>query len=392
MKSLRLLLSRKSKETVMKKQYLMTPGPTPVPEEVLLHMAKPIIHHRTPDFRNIIKEVEDGLKLVFQTKNEVLIFASSGTGAMEAAVANMLSPGDSAIAVSGGKFGERWSELCQAYGVNVTTIDVEWGKAADPKDIEKQLKPGVKAVFTTLCETSTGVTNDIEAIAKVVAKTDAVLVVDAISGLGACQLKTDAWKVDVVVSGSQKGLMIPPGLAFVSVSKKAWGLAEASKSTKYYFDFLKYKKSLEKTDTPYTPAITLMIGLNKALEMIKSEGIDAVLKRHSILANATRKAIDALGLKLLAPDAPSDAVTAVKVPDGIDGQELVKILKEKYGVWFAGGQADLKGKIFRVAHMGYMNRFDLMVGISALEMALLELGYKFSPGVGLTAAIKALEG
>ncbi len=377
----------------MKKQYLLTPGPTPIPEDILLEMAKPIIHHRTPDFQNVVKQSEGGLQYVFQTKNEVLIFASSGTGAMEAAVANLLSPEDIAIVVKGGKFGERWAEICKAFNVEVVAIDVEWGEAAEPKLIEEALKKSkAKAVFTTLCETSTGVTTDIEAIGKIVAKTDAVLVVDAISGLAASSLKTDAWGVDVVISGSQKGLMIPPGLSFASVSKKAWKLVEESKFPKYYFDFLKYRKSIQKTDTPYTPAITLMIGLAKALDRIKAEGLDDVLNRHKALALATRAAVVALGLELLAPNAPSDAVTAVKVPREIDGLQVVKILKNKYGVWFAGGQGDLKGKIFRIAHMGYMNKFDLMVAISALEMVLLELGYKFSPGVGLTAAVEALVG
>jgi len=383
----------------MKKRYLLTPGPTPVPEDVMLEMARPIIHHRTPDFRNIIGEVEEGLKAIFKTQNEVLIFASSGTGAMEAAVANMLSPGDTAIVIKGGKFGERWAEICTAYGIKVIPIDVAWGMDVKPEKIREALaEPQVealaeskpKAVFTTLSETSTGVTYDIEAIGKVVTETSAVLVVDAISGLGACELKTDEWNVDVVVSGSQKGLMIPPGLAFASVSKKAWQFAEDSKSPRYYFDFLKCRKSLEKTDTPYTPAITLMIGLKKALDMIKEEGLEAVLSRHALLAKATREAVKALKLELLAPDSPSDAVTAVKVPDYLDGEQLVKTLKNKHGVWFAGGQAQLKGKIFRIAHMGYMGNFDVMIAISALETVLLEMGYSFTVGSGLAAAVKAL--
>lgn len=376
----------------MKKLYLMTPGPTPVPETVMLEMAKPIIHHRTTQFQEVIKQVEEDLKYVFQTKNEVLIFAASGTGAMEASVANLLSPGDTAICVRGGKFGERWTEICDAYKVKAVNIDVEWGKAVDPKIIEEALKkaPQAKAVFVTLCETSTGVEIDTKSIAAIVAKTKAVLVIDAISGLGACQLKTDEWGVDVVVTGSQKGLMIPPGLAFVSVSPKAWELVKQSKLPKYYFDFIASKKALDKTDTPYTPAITLMIGLAKALKMMKEETIEGVIARHEKLAKATRAAIVAMGLELFAPTAPSAAVTPVKAPAGIDGEQIVKALKSKYGIWVAGGQAELKGKVFRIAHLGYMADTDVLMTISALEMALVELGVKINQGAGILAAQKEL--
>jgi aspartate aminotransferase-like enzyme len=376
----------------MKKLYLMTPGPTPVPNEVMLEMAKPIIHHRTTQFQDIIKQVEEDLKYVFQTKNDVLIFASSGTGGMEAAVANLLSPADKAIAVRGGKFGERWTEICNAYKVNAVNIDVESGKAVSPTVVEDALKKHLdaKAVFVTLCETSTGAETDIKSIAAVVAKTKAVLVVDAISGLGSCQLKTDEWAVDVVVTGSQKGLMIPPGLAFVSVSPKAWELAKQSKSPRYYFDFISYKKALDKTDTPYTPAITLMIGLAKALKMIREETIEGVLARHQMLARATREAVVAMGLELFAPTAASNAVTPVKAPVGIDGEQIVKALKSKFGVWVAGGQAELKGKVFRIAHLGYMTDTDILMTIGALEMALVEMGVKIKQGAGITAAQKEL--
>ena len=376
----------------MKKLYLMTPGPTPVPEQVMLDMSKPIIHHRTSQFQEIIKQVEEDLKYLFQTKNDVLIFASSGTGGMEAACANLLSPGDTAITVRGGKFGERWTEICNAYNVKAVNIDVQWGKAVQPKAIEDALKtnPGAKAVFVTLCETSTGAETDVKSIAAVVSKAKAVLVVDAISGLGSCQLKTDEWGVDVVVTGSQKGLMIPPGLAFVSVSPKAWELVKQSKSPRYYFDFTAYKKALDKTDTPYTPAITLMIGLAKALKMIKEETVEAVLARHAKLARATREAVVAMGLELFAPTAPSNAVTPVKAPQGLDGEQIVKVLKSKYGVWVAGGQAELKGKVFRIAHLGYMADTDILMTISALEMALIELGVKIKQGAGVMAAQKVL--
>lgn len=373
----------------MIKNFLMTPGPTPVPPGVLLEMAKPIIHHRTPQFQKILQEVQEGLKYVFQTKNEVLMFASSGTGAMEGAVCNLFSPGDKAITVQGGKFGERWTEICQAYGIEAVVINVEWGKAVDPKEIEKVLTSSkAKAVFTTLCETSTGVTTDIKAIAEVVKKTDAVLVVDAISGLGAVECKTDEWGIDVVVSGSQKGLMIPPGLAFASVSQKAWRLVEQSKCPKYYFDFKETKKAVAKTDTPYTPAISLVIGLNEALRMMRQETLEAIMARHKKMAKAVREASKALGLTLFSPSASSDAVTAVNVPAGIDGEKLVKVMRDEYGVGIAGGQAELKGKVFRVASMGYMNQFDIVVTISCLEVVLSKMGYKFELGAGVKAAQK----
>jgi len=373
----------------MIKNYLMTPGPTPVPPEVLLEMARPIIHHRTPQFQKILQEAEEGLKYVFQTKNEILIFAGSGTGAMEGAVANLLSPGDKAITVQGGKFGERWTEICRAYGAEAVPIDVAWGSAVDPKEIEKvAAKTQAKAIYTTLCETSTGVTTDIKAIAEVTRKTDAVLVVDAISGLGAVECKTDEWGIDVVVSGSQKGLMIPPGLAFASVSPKAWKLVDRSTCPKYYFDFKEARKAILKTDTPWTPAVTLIIGLNEALRMIKAETLEGIILRHKKMAKAIREAAKGIGLTLYSPTAGSDAVTAINVPAGIDGEKLVKVMRDEYGVGIAGGQADLKGKVFRIASMGYMNQFDIIVTISCLEIVLNKMGYKFELGAGVRAVQK----
>jgi aspartate aminotransferase-like enzyme len=350
--------------------------------------ARPIIHHRTPQFQAVLKEVGTGLKYVFQTSSDVFIFASSGTGAMEAAVANLLSPGDSALCVEGGKFGERWTELCQAYGVVPEVIKVEAGKVVDPQEIAKRLKgnPKIKAVFATLCETSTGVVNDIQAIGAVIKERDAVLVVDAISGLGAIDLKTDAWSVDVCVSGSQKGLMLPPGLAFISVSPKAWKLVELAKSPRYYFDLRQAKQALEKTDTPFTPAISLIIALAESLKLMQGDGLENIFCRHRKMAEATRAAMRALGLQLFAPLAASDVVTAVKVPAGIDGEKLVKVMRDTYGVTIAGGQAELKGKIFRIAHMGYIEELDIIAGISCLEKVLSQMGYKFALGAGVRAA------
>jgi len=372
----------------MKKNYLLTPGPTPLPPQVLEAMARPIIHHRTPQFQAVLKEATDGLKYVFQTKNDVFILASSGTGAMEAAVANLLSAGESALTVQGGKFGERWTELCKAYGIDAEVIDVEWGKAVEPAGIQKRLKanPKIKAVFTTLCETSTGVVNDIEAIGEAVKDTEAALVVDAISGLGAIDLKTDAWCADMVVSGSQKGLMLPPGLGFISASPKAMKLIETSKSPRYYFDLRKAKKAIDKTDTPFTPAITLIIALNEALKMMKQDGLESIFARHKKMADATRAAVKGLGLELFAATAPSDVVTAAKVPEGLDGEKLVKTMRDTYGVTIAGGQDEMKGKLIRIAHMGFIEEFDIIAGISCLEKVLAQMGYKFQMGSGVKAA------
>lgn len=372
----------------MRKSYLLTPGPTPLPPQVMETMSRPIIHHRTPQFQAILKEAAEGLKYVFQTKNDVFILSSSGTGAMEAAVANLLSCQDTTLVIQGGKFGERWTELCQAYAANVEIINVEWGKAVNPIDIDKKLKANskIKAVFTTHCETSTGVVNDIAAIGKVVKNTEAVLVVDAISSLGAMDLKTDEWVCDVVVSGSQKGLMLPPGLGFISTSPKALKLIESSQNPRYYFDLRKAKKALDKTDTPFTSSITLITALSETLKMMREDGLENIFSRHKKMAEATRAAIKALGLELFAPAASSDAVTAVKIPAGIDGEKLVKTMRDTYGVTIAGGQEELKGKIFRIAHMGFIEEFDILTGISCLEKVLTQMGYKFQLGSGVKAA------
>jgi aspartate aminotransferase-like enzyme len=377
---------------MLKKRYLLTPGPTPVPPESLLAMAKPIIHHRTKQFRSYLAEATKGMQEVFQTKNQVITLASSGTGAMEAAISNLLSQGDKALVVSGGKFGQRWGQICKAYGIEANILEVEWGKAIDPNIIKEELEndADIKAVFTTLCETSTGVRTDIKAVAQITKNHQAIQITDAISALGAEEMKMDEWGIDVVVTGSQKGLMMPPGLAFIALNEKAWKLSESSKLPKYYFNLTKAKKSLEGNDTPWTPAVNLVIGLVEALKLMQDEGIDNVIKRHEALARATREAVMALGLELLAPDSPSNVVTAVKLPSEIDGIELVKKLRDEYDVWVAGGQADLKGKIIRIAHLGYMNKFDTIVGISALEMVLKEMNYKFELGSGIKKAEEIL--
>jgi len=376
----------------MKKTYLLTPGPTPLPPQVCEALARPIIHHRTPQFQAVLKDAFEGLQWVFQTRNDCFIFASSGTGAMEAAVVNLLSWGDTALVVEGGKFGERWVELCAAYGIKATVIKVEWGQALDPDVLKEHLAKDatIKTVFTTLCETSTGVAFDIQGFGRVVKETEAVLVVDAISGLGAIDLQTDAWNADVVVSGSQKGFMLPPGLAFLSVSKKAWKLVEASKCPKYYFDLKSAKKAMEKTDTAFTPAIGIIIALDEALKMMRADGLETIFARHRKLAEATRAGVRALNLKLYAPDAASDAVTAAKVPAGIDGEKLVKIMRDEYGVTIAGGQGAAKGKIIRIAHMGYIAESDIILALACLEKVLKKMGYAFEMGAGVKAAEEIL--
>ena len=376
----------------MKKYRLMSPGPTPVPEKVLLKMADTIIHHRTPQFQNVLKGVNKKLKEIFCTKNPVFIFASSGTGSMETSVVNLFSKGDKALVVNGGKFGERFRDICRAYGIDVVEYNVTWGDCADPQEIERLLKenPGIKAVYTTLCETSTGIVNDIKSIGKIVSNTDSVLVVDAISGLMADEFKPDEWGVDVVVSGSQKGFMLPPGLGFLSLSAKADKLVEDSELPKYYFDLKAAKKAHLKDDTPWTPAVSLIMGLDSVLDMILEEGVENVISCHAQLANVTREAIKAMGLELFS-ERPSNAVTAVKVPEGIDGTALVKKMRDEQMVTIAGGQAALKGKIFRVAHLGYMDAYDIISAIAAIEIVLAQLGFKIELGKGVAKAQELLK-
>jgi len=354
----------------MKKHYLLTPGPTIIPQEITKAMAIPIIHHRTPQYRDITKSVNENLKKLFKTKNNVLTFTASGTGAMEASIVNTLSRGDTAIVVIGGKFGERFAEICDSYGVHVLPIEIEWGTKPDPAAIEKVLKSNsqTKAVFMQLCETSTATVYDVKAIGEIVSKTDAILVVDVISGLGADDFYMDDWKVDIAIGGSQKAFMLPPGLSFCAVSKKAWNLIKKSTLPKFYYDFKKYESLIEKSDTPWTPAITLVIGLDKVLSMITEEGVDAFIKRHRADAEFLHNSVKELGLKLFSKS-PSFAVTAVNIPKEIDTAKLIKALKAK-DVTFAGGQAQLKGKIIRIAHMGGIVRPDLEHALKILKETL----------------------
>ena len=377
----------------MKKHHLLAPGPTPIPPEVVQALARPIVHHRTPLYEGILQEVREGLKYLFRTKSEVLIFASSGTGVMEGAVTNTLCAGDKALVVEGGKFGERFSNICRAYGVKPIVLPVEWGQAVDPAVIEKTLRedPSIKAVFTQATETSTGVLHPVREIAALVSRhPGTILVVDGISHLGAVELPMDEWKLEVVICGSQKALMLPPGLAFAALSDKAWEFVERSTLPRFYFDFKKELKNLTKNQSAYTPAISLVVGLAESLRLIRKEGLENVIARHARLAKATRAAMGALGLQLYAPRAYSDAVTAVLAPPGIDGQKVVKILREKHNLTIAGGQDRAKGKIFRLAHMGYIDQSDIITGIAAVELTLHELGYKFGLGAGVRAAMEVL--
>lgn len=377
----------------MDKQYLLAPGPTPVPPEILQRMAEPIIHHRAPAYEKILGEVREGLKYLFQTKKEVLIFASSGTGAMEGSVTNTLSAGDKAIVIEGGKFGERWANICKAYGVKAQILPVEWGQPIDPALIAQALQadPSVKAVFTQATETSTGVLYPIKEIAEIVSRyPGTIMVVDAVSHLGAVKLPMDEWKLDIVVAGSQKAFMLPPGLSFAALSDKAWEFVGKSTLPKFYFDFKKELKNLMQNQSAYTPAVSLVMGLAESLRRIRKEGLENIFARHARLARATREAMLALGLKLYAPQAYSDTVTAVLAPPGVDGQKVVKILRDRHNLTIAGGQDQAKGKIFRIAHMGYVDKFDVIMAVAAVEMTLKELGYAVEMGKGVRAAMEVL--
>ena len=375
----------------MQKRFLITPGPTPVPPEVLSALSEPVVHHRAPRFTEILKQVVAGLKHIYQTENDIIVFAASGTGAMESAVVNVVNPGDHVLVGSMGNFGERWKKLTATWGAEVTALDCEWGTKVVPADIDKALAadPAIKAVYVQFSETSTGVVNDIRAIGEIVAKTPAILVVDAISGLGATDLKTDDWHVDICVAGSQKALMVPPGLAYVAVSEKAWAVVEQCTTPRFYYDYVTARKKMtgDSAQTPYTPAVSLMVAQNVAIDLIKEEGLQNVFERHRVLSRAAKEGVKALGLELFGPEDPeANSVTAVKVPEGVDGNKIGKIARDKWGVWLAGGQGQLKGKIFRFGHCGYFGHSDIIVGLTTVEMVLAELGYDVKFGASAAAA------
>ena len=374
------------------KQYLMAAGPTPIPPKVSQVQAEPILYHRAPAFIEVYARVLERLKTVFQTQNDVLTFAASGTGGMESAVANLVEPGTRVLVASCGKFGERWAELAEAYGAEVVHWDAGWGNRVEPAELEQKLaeNQGVEVVYTTLSETSTGVVNDVQALTEVVHAAVALIAVDAVSGIGAVPLRQDDWGVDVVAAGSQKALMCPPGLGFASASQAALDrAAETAGRGRYYFDWHKTLKGQRKDppDSPFTPAVSIFMALDQALQQIEDEGIERVFARHRVLGRASRAAVKALDLELFGPeDENANVVTAAKLPEGIDGAKVPKIMRDKYGITIAGGQNQLKGKIARIAHTGYFGAFDILTTVAGFEMTLRELGHDVELGAGVGAA------
>ncbi len=374
------------------KKRLFTPGPTPIPETIMLKMAEPIIHHRNPEFNEILTRVNQNLKYLFQTEQPVLTLTCSGTGGVESTFVSLFSPGDNIIVSNGGKFGERWVKMSKVFGLNVVEIKVAWGKAPTEEQILSALKanPDTKAVYLTHSETSTGAATDVKALSKLIHEnSNALVCVDGITAVGAHEMRFDEWGIDVCVTGSQKGLMIPPGLAFVALSKRAIEAIETSKLPRFYLDLKKALKSYADNDTPWTPAISLIIGVDLALQKIREEGIENIWARHKRLANAIRAGVVGAGLKLFS-EFPSFAVTPVWVPEGVEWKQFNKILKGKYGITIAGGQDDFTGKIFRISHLGYYDELDMITMIGALEMTLQECGYKFELGSGVKATLNAL--
>jgi serine---pyruvate transaminase len=374
------------------KRYLLTPGPTPVPPEVLAAISQPVVHHRGPDFKPVYERTLTRLREVFRTKQEVLLFAAAGTGAMESAVANLCSPGERVLVVSAGHFGERWRAIASAYGAEVETLEYEWGEIPSADDVAARLQElgGAKAVFITHSETSTGVVCDLQALGAAAGEQGSLSVVDAVSSLGAVPLETDAWGLDVVVSGSQKALMTPPGLAMVSASERAWGgLGELPR---FYFDWERTRKGQSTLDAPFTPPVSLVAGLDVALGILLGQGLDAVFDRHVRLGRACREGAKAMGLELFSPDDDRSAVvTAIRAPDGIDATEVVRGLRDRFGITIANGQGALKGKIFRIGHIGYFDVFDITTALAAAELVLADLGAEIERGVAVTRALEAYE-
>ena len=371
------------------KKYLMIPGPTPIPPSVAAAITRPIIGHRSDDFAKFHESLVKKLQQVLQTENDVFILTNSGTGAMEAAIANTVNPGDKVLSLCTGNFGERFAKIAKAYNAVVDQVDFPWGSDVDLRVVEEKLAadPAIKVVLATHNETSTGVTNDIAGIAALVAKTPALLLVDGVSGVGAIEHKTDQWGVDILVTASQKAFMLPPGLSMITVSEKAWRVVNENKSPRFYLSLPAAKKVYDKWNTAYTPSVSLFFGLDASLDMILEEGLDNVYARHALLAKATRAAAKALGLKLVAGEhCASNALTAIYSPEGVGADDIRGVLKKQYGITFAGGQDRLKGHIFRIAHMGFADKMDIIIAISALEMALAKMNYPINLGTGVRAA------
>ena len=371
----------------IRKQRLLTPGPTPLYPPALHAMMGSDIHHRTDDFRNLYRATLSDLKEVMGTSNDVLVFVASGTGAMESAVSNLFSPGDKVIVCAAGKFGERWAEITKAFGLDVTVLKAEYGEVVAPAQVEASLaaEPKTRGVFVQASETSTGAQHDVEAMGKAVAKTEAIFVVDAITGLGTMPLDIDGWGMDVVIGGSQKAFMIPPGLAFLSVSPKAWRFAETAGLPHYYFDLKKERKNAEKGESSWTPSTSLLLALHEALLYLKSVGMAKLVENAQLLAKATRAAVAELGLRPFAPKSPSSSVTAVEAPDGMDSGVIVKEFRNRFGAIIANGQGSMKGKIFRIAHLGYFDFADLFAVIAELELILTANGHPVKFGSGVAA-------
>jgi len=374
------------------KRHLLTPGPTPVPPEVLAAISQPVVHHRGPDFRPVYERTLVRLRDVFRTERDVLLFGAAGTGAMESAVANLCSPGDRVLVVSAGHFGERWQAIASAYGAELETLEYSWGEIPAADDVAARLTElgGAKAVFVTHSETSTGVVCDLQAIAGVVNEHGALSVVDAVSSLGAVPLETDAWRLDVVLSGSQKALMTPPGLAMAAVSERAW--AARGDSPRFYFDWERTRKAQASLDAPFTPPVSLVAGLDVALGLLLDAGLEATFERHVRLGRACREGAKAMGLELFSPDEDRSAVvTAIRSPDGIDATELVRDLRDRFGITIANGQGVLKGKIFRIGHIGYFDVFDITTALAAVEFVLADLGAEIERGVAVTRALEVYD-
>jgi aspartate aminotransferase-like enzyme len=378
---------------VPEKRYLMTPGPTPAPPEVLAAIAQPVVHHRGPDFKQLYAECLSRLRQVFRTESEVLLFGGSGTGTMESAVANLCSPGERVLVVSAGYFGERWAAIANAYGAEVDHLRYQWGEVPSPYDASARLREkDATAVFFTHSETSTGVVSDPQAFAAVAREAGAISVVDAISSLGAVPLETDAWGLDVVASGAQKALMTPPGIALAAASQNAWAKAATAISPRFYFDWERTRKGQATLDAPVTPPVSLIAGLNVALGILLDEGLEAAFERHVRLGRACREGLKAMGLELFSPDEDSSAiVTAARTPDGIDSDELVLLLRDRHGVTLAPGQGEVKGKVFRIGHIGYYDVFDITTALAAVELGLVELGAEVERGTAVNRALEAFE-
>jgi aspartate aminotransferase-like enzyme len=379
------------------KLMLMIPGPTPVPESALLALAKHPIGHRTPEFSAIFGECTESLKWLHQTESDVLSLTTSGTGAMEAAIINFLSKADRVLVCTNGKFGERWEEVANAYGLNVETVKADWGQPLDPEKIRETLEGDkdkeIKAVILTHSETSTGVLNDLETINRhVKAHGKALIIVDAVTSLGVVNIPMDEWGIDVIASGSQKGYMIPPGLGFVAVSPKAWEAYKTANLPRYYLDLGKYRKDVAKNTTPFTPPVNMFFALHAALRIMREEGRDQIFARHTRLKNAAQAAVKALGCSLYAAEGSgSPAITAVIPPEGVESPQVRSLMKKRFDIALADGQDHLKGKLFRIGHLGFVSDRDLLAAIAALETVLQELGYQgFTPGAGIAAASKII--